>query len=107
MNKIKLIGLFIALCLLSGCGTMNKAIESASKKNIAVGTDTWGGKIWVTMIGEESPLPSFGITFGRVKSWYISLKDEKSASILADAIKASNSSLGVNVSPKGASIVNE
>jgi hypothetical protein len=91
--------------LFTGCSSLNNAIKSASDKNIAAGSDTWGGKIQMEFFSFECPLPNVILTFGRTRQWYVSLKDPNSAKTLSDVVKASNSAL--SVSAGGVGIKNE
>ena len=104
-----LIGIIIAAALIvfaSGCATIGKAIDSASEKNLAAGSDTWGGRIRATFFSEESPLPNLTLSFGRIKLWYVSLKDDGSAPIIPDAIRASQSPVSARGSVNGVEITN-
>ena len=83
-----------------GCQALNTLAESAKNKNIAAGSDTWGGSFEGSFIGtaETAPL-SFNGWFGRRRVWYASTRDD--SKILPEIVKASNSSLGITAGPSG------
>ena len=91
--------------LLIGCTAMNNLTESVKNKNIAAGSDTWGGNCVLEMTGtSESMLPNINLWFGRRRVWYVSLKDQPE--IIPQIIEMSNSSLEVNAGMTGVSIGN-
>ena len=103
----KVVVLVVLLFFFAGCSTVNRAIDSAKEKNIAAGSDTWGGKIIFEFFSFDCPLPNINFCFGRTRQWYISLKDDQSAALLSDAVKASNSAISIKANNKGIEGENE
>lgn len=98
--------LFVGLMFSGGCKTAELAVKSASNKNIATGSDTWGGKIIAEFFG-EGWMPNVTLTFGRTRQWYVSLRDMDSAKELAGVVTASNSTLSIEAKKTGVIVSNE
>jgi len=100
MKKLILFALLASLILTEGCTALNNMTESMKNKNIAAGSDTWGGDVIFEFAGTESLFPNINIWFGRRRVWYVSLK-EGNAKDIAEIVKSSNSALEVSVGASG------
>lgn len=88
----------VLISLLSGCTAMNNLSESVKNKNIAAGSDTWGGNIIFSLMDAAVPLPNITLWIGRRKVWYVSLKSDNIQQ-LPGIIKSSNAPIKVGVTP--------
>lgn len=100
----KLTVLFVsvfAIVMMSGCSALNTAANGVKDKNIAMGSDTWGGEVVASFVSAESPLPNLSIWFGRRKTWYTSIKDGNDVKVIPEIVKASNTPLNVTAGAAG------
>lgn len=91
---------------LSSCTAMNNVSESVKDKNIAAGSDTWGGYGDVGFTMENGWIPNISFWFGRRKVWYVSLKKDESTKDIANIVNASNTPLGLSAGTNGIGATN-
>ena len=105
-RRIAIAGLSViaAATTLTGCQALNTLAGNTASKNIAAGSDTWGGDIEASLTGtaESAPL-SVSMWFGRRRVWYVSSKDG-TCKDLAEVVKASNSALTISAGATGISV---
>lgn len=91
----------VIIAMTSGCSAINAAADGLKDKNIAMGSDTWGGEVVASFVSAESPLPNLSIWFGRRKTWYTSIKDGNDVKVIPEIVKASNTPLNVTAGAAG------
>ena len=96
-----------ALLFVTGCKSLDNLTESVKNKNIAAGSDTWGGNIVMSLISMEMPLPNITLWFGRRKVWYVSIKENQPSADIAAIVAACNTPLSVNAGVQGVGVDNK
>jgi hypothetical protein len=96
----------ISMIALTGCTAVNNLSESVKDKNIAAGSDTWGGNIDIGLSIENGYIPRIDFWFGRRKVWYASLKKDEATTDLKDIVAASNAPLDISAGASGVNVKN-
>lgn len=97
----------ISMIALTGCTAVNNLSESVKDKNIAAGSDTWGGNIDIGLSVENGYIPRIDFWFGRRKVWYVSLKKDEATADLKDIVAASNAPLDISAGASGVNVKNK
>lgn len=107
MKKLLIVLLVLAgAIILTGCTAVNNLSESVKDKNIAAGSDTWGGNIDIGLSIENGYIPRIDFWFGRRKVWYASLKKDEATTDLKDIVAASNAPLDISAGASGVNVKN-
>ncbi|NCU27219.1 hypothetical protein EOM86_10950 [Candidatus Nomurabacteria bacterium] len=101
MKLIILILATIGILCLTGCSALDELAKSVQDKNIAAGSDTWGGSGDVGMTVDNGYIPNINFWFGRRKVWYASIKKDADVKVLPEIVKASNTPLEFKAGAEG------
>lgn len=93
MKLVIVILAILSIFALTGCAALDELAKSVQNKNIAAGSDTWGGSGDVGMTVDNGYIPNINFWFGRRKVWYVSLKKDEATKDIANIVKASNTPL--------------
>lgn len=104
MKKVCFLWAVSALLTLTGCEAVDSVVSATREKTLAVGCDTWGGGVDMSLAEAEQPVPSLSGWFGRRRVWYISVKDEKSGDAAARIVKAGLSSVELSAAASGVTL---